>query len=212
MQKKPFIILGLEENATMAEVNDAYTSLKKKYSNERFLEGEVGHQATKKLAELENAYEDCKEILNSRVVVENFGSAFGIVEKNIKNGALEEAQQELDNIETRDAEWHYFQSIIYYKKNWYTESKKQLQIAIALDDANQKYKTSLQKLEEVINQNDHFANAGNNANNANASRAGYSDPNQRNVSQRDQCCNGCGLLCCADTCCECMGGDCISCC
>ena len=38
----------------------------------------------------------------------------------------------------REGEWHYFQSIVYYKREWLTESKKQLESAVECDHGNQK--------------------------------------------------------------------------
>ncbi|MFR6640254.1 MAG: hypothetical protein ACLUSP_01965 [Christensenellales bacterium] len=39
----------------------------------------------------------------------------------------------LDSINDRDGQWHYYQSIVYYKREWLTESKRQLEEAIACD-------------------------------------------------------------------------------
>ena len=49
MQKNPYLILGVSENATFAELQDAYTKLQNKYKAERFLEGEAGAEAIRKL-------------------------------------------------------------------------------------------------------------------------------------------------------------------
>ena len=46
------------ENATDEEVEVAYNNLREKYSKERFLEGEEGNIAAKKLTEVENAYRE----------------------------------------------------------------------------------------------------------------------------------------------------------
>ena len=51
----------------------------------------------------------------------------------IKSGELTEAQQKLDDIPVHDGEWHYLQSIVFYKKNWFLESKKQLEYALKAD-------------------------------------------------------------------------------
>ena len=56
-------ILGVSESATDEEIDTAYAQLKRKYSNERFYEGEIGNEAAKNLTKLENAY---AEIIASR--------------------------------------------------------------------------------------------------------------------------------------------------
>ena len=42
-------ILGVKENATDEEIEKAYRELKAKLREERFMEGEVGNEAAKKL-------------------------------------------------------------------------------------------------------------------------------------------------------------------
>ena len=76
------------------------------------------------------------------------------VEELIKQGDYSGAQNKLDQISNRDAEWHYLQSVIFYKKNWLNESKKQLEIALNLEPHNQKYSNAYVKLKEKIEYND----------------------------------------------------------
>ena len=143
-------ILGLTENATDEEVEVAYRSLKEKYANERFCEGEVGNIAARNLTKVETAYH---EIIASRkkVNADNFyDNDYSDVEKFIRSGNIALAQERLDDFTDRDAEWHYLQSVIFYKKNWINESKKQLEIAISMEPHNQKYSESFSKLKQKI--------------------------------------------------------------
>lgn len=216
MNNNPYLALMLTDSATEEEINEAYERLKKQYSNDRFLEGEAGYFAAKKLTELEQAYQDILEDLKKKKVVTNFGSIYGEIEQLIKNGNLDDAQAKLDEVSERTAEWHYLQSIIFYRKNWHSESKKQLEIAVSLEPNNAKYREALTKLENVIN-------AGKAAppprTHADGSQGGYDNPNdpqQQQVppptQQMAQAGNCCLNLWCADTCCECFGGDLIACC
>ena len=68
------------------------------------------------------------------------------VDKLIKEGKIDEAQRALDEFGERLAEWHYLQAVIYYKKNWVNECKKQMEIALTKDPKNPKYKESYDKL------------------------------------------------------------------
>lgn len=145
-----YSILGLNENCSDEELENAYRTLKEKYSEDRFLEGEAGNEAARKLTEIETAY---REIISERKESE-FSSQAGCysdIEGAIKRGELSEAQKMLDNFNERNAEWHYLQSVVFYKKNWTNESKKQLEIAMQMDPSNQKYKTSYDKLNAKIN-------------------------------------------------------------
>ena len=80
----------------------------------------------------------------------NHGELLSEIEKNIRDGKLQEAQVKLDTFDERSAEWHYLQAVVYYKKNWMNESKKQLEIAIRLDSSENKYKDALKKLNDKI--------------------------------------------------------------
>ena len=53
-------ILGISENASDEELEQAYKTLKAKYREERFLEGEAGNAAAKKLTQVETAYAEIK--------------------------------------------------------------------------------------------------------------------------------------------------------
>ena len=212
MQKNPYLILGLEKGATKEEVEKAYKEQKAKYQALRFEDGDIGANASKMLDKLEVAYEDCLIDLANTASKETYGSVYGEVEALIKEKKLDEAQELLDKCETRDAEWHYQQANIYFKKQWHSEAKVQLEISCDLDPSNQKYKDTLERLKKVMNQ--HNEQEGEEASAQRAERAGYANPSMQgqDMDSSAACCNALSCACCADTCCECMGGDCIPCC
>ena len=128
----------MKDDATHEQIDGAYYTRKQQCEAKLFEEGEVGMEASKKLAELERAYSDCIEDLNKRVSYDNYGGTYGMVEDLIRQGKINEAQKQLDAIEPRDAEWHYMQAVIYYKRKWHIESKKKPELAVALDPGNAK--------------------------------------------------------------------------
>ena len=213
--KDPYLVLGLKNDATQEQVENAYRTLRRKYEELRFREGEEGAQASRALGELDRAYADCLDDLQRRISISENGSKLGAVEALIKQGKLDEAQEKLDMTESRDAEWHYVQAIIYFKRNWHVESKKQLEIALTLDPTNEKYKKSHAKHTAML-YNNNAGNAG--AEQANTygqqQRGGYARPQSSDVGPDTTatCCNTCSTLICCDCCCEMMGGDLIPCC
>lgn len=151
MNKKNLEILGLGEGATSADIKAAYESLREKYLEERFQDGETGNNAAKMLTKIETAYSELTaEMQESRDFGES-GDLFGKVEQYIKDGNIQDAQRVLDGFNERGGQWHYFQSVVFYRKNWINESKKQLEIAIQLDPENEKYKETYRKLNDKIN-------------------------------------------------------------
>lgn len=151
MNKKNLEILGLGEGATKQDVKSAYGTLRAKYLEERFMDGEVGNNAAKMLSVIEQAYNDLMNELSENAAAEDSESSFLKVEELIKSGDIHEAQRVLDSFNERGGRWHYLQSVVFYRKNWINESKKQLEIAIQLEPDNEKYKETYKKLNDKIN-------------------------------------------------------------
>ena len=147
-------ILGLSANASDEEVERAYKQLKEKYLEERFYEGQVGNNAAKMLTKIETAYNEIKMSRNEEKEEENFKEKYNEIEDLIKSGNVSKAQEKLDAFINREAEWHYLQSVVFYKKNWINESLKQLEIALTKEPHNEKYATALSKLKQKIEYND----------------------------------------------------------
>lgn len=204
MNKRNLQILGLEEGATKAQIKQAYEALRAKYLEERFADGEVGNNAAIMLTKIETAY---SELLNEIAEkgspsVEGAqsasSSAFDHVEDLIRMGELTEAQRKLDAFNERGARWHYLQSVLFYKKNWVNESKKQLEIAMQLEPENEKYKEAYRKLVDKLN---YDANAARNAQQV------YQAQNM-NSPEEDQMggsmCGSCIECCALNACLNCM--------
>lgn len=150
MNYNAYQFLGLTSTATREEVDQKYYQLKAQYQRDRFLPGEEGNIAAENLERLEIAYRDILADLYEQQAEQDFGSLYGQIADFIKKDDLTKAQELLDSCTTRDAEWHYLQSIVFYKNNWFLESKKQLEFALKLEPNNTKYQDSLDKLNKII--------------------------------------------------------------
>ena len=219
MQKNSYVILGVSENASEIQVAEAYSKLRAKYSEQRYRPGDEGSEAARKLTELDAAYEDVKIDLQNRNA-KNEGGLYEEIEQLIKKGNLEQAQSKLDIMSERSAEWHYLQSILFYKKNWYNDSKKQLEFACKADPNNTKYSDALLRLNNLMNTGGPNPNASSGYNTTQSTTQGGNQYNRgATPPPQDRQMGGCGTemnccanLICADCCCEMMGGDLIACC
>lgn len=150
-----FEILELPASATKQEVEAQYQKLRAKYQKDRFLPGEEGENASEKLQQVEVAYRDImisfEEAQQSSTFVND--DDYSEIQKLISEGKLDAAQQKLDDRVVRNAEWHYVQSILFYKRNWFLESKKQLELACQMEPNNARYKQSLEKLTKILASN-----------------------------------------------------------
>lgn len=151
----PYEILGIAENATPQEIEEKYLQLREKYQKDRFLPGEAGEEASEKLQQIEVAYRDILLAKEEPKQTQDFKEEedYSEIQQMIMNNRLDDAQTKLDNRVTRDAEWHYIQSILFYKRNWFLESKKQLELSCQMEPDNQRYKQSLEKLTKILASN-----------------------------------------------------------
>lgn len=155
MSNANYELFGLDENASDEEIKARYSELKKKYNEDRWLEGEAGNEAARMLGKLDAAYMDImserREKEKRNAAGGNTSGALEEVAAAIKNGDLVGAQKMLDECNERNAEWHYLQSVLFYRKNWINESKKQLEIAMQMDGNNGKYKEAYERLNSRTN-------------------------------------------------------------
>ena len=145
--EKYYKALGIEPDASREEIEEAYKRLKSKYSEDRFKEGEEGNAASRSLMEVEEAYTLLTAELEKKETQFIEGGEYALIDSLIKEGKLQEAQDALDAMSQRRAEWHYLQSIIFYKRGWYGECRKQLKLALAIEPMNPKYRAAAEKLE-----------------------------------------------------------------
>ncbi len=202
MLDESYKILGLDETATDEEIEARYAQLKKKYNEEKWQDGEAGNNAARMLDKLETAYSDIKDARReaeqpektSADAIEEVGSA-------IRSGDLNRAQQLLDAFNERNAEWHYLQSVVFYKKNWMNESKKQLEIAMQLDSGNEKYRTAYEKLKARAEYTQQTGNAPNT----------NPDPAMGNGQMGGNWCSTCATMCYTYMCVNCLFNLCCNC-
>ena len=200
-------ILGLSESATREQIDARYYELREKYQKDRFLPGDEGEEASEKLQQLEVAYRDILTTMAEAEQAESFteDTDYTAIQELITAGKLDEAQAKLDARATRDAEWHYLQSILFYKRNWFLESKKQLELACQMEPQNSRYQQSLEKLTKIL--------ASNTISPDQLRTTSRPVDDQPRVGAGNGTCTGsacvdCMLCNACCNCCQCMGGGC----
>ncbi len=147
--KDPYGVLGLDRNSDPELLKAKYKELHDLFSEQRFKSGEEGNEGARKLQELEEAW----VLISANIEKDarsSFNGDYGQVDSLIRAGKYNEAQDILDSITERKGEWHYMQAIVFYKREWLTEAKTQLEMALQDDPNNIKYKNSLEKLKITI--------------------------------------------------------------
>ena len=205
--KNPYDVLRVDKNATDEEIKKAYHSLARKYHPDNYSSNpDMAELANEKMKEINEAYEAIKKMREGGTgsgtgtgTGSGSFSDFSSIRSLINLGRYAEAELSLEKMpqDMRTAEWHYLKSILLFRRGWTSDAMHELGIARSMDPQNPEYERARQEYER----------------NAGAYRGGYagSRGSYRGRSTDDNC-DCCMSLWCADCCCECMGGDLISCC
>lgn len=210
----PYDVIGVNINSTDEEIKLAYRELAKKYHPDNYADSPLREFADEKMREINSAFD---EIMNERRKngysqttqssyqnansYSNTNSNFADIRSMIQAKRLVEAEELLDGIplKSRDAEWYFLKGSVYYSRGWLDDALNNFTTACKLNPNNAEYRAALNRMG--------WQRQGN--------MGGYGQGAYRSPNTQMRGCSGCDMctgLCCADMCCECMGGDLISCC
>lgn len=192
--RDPYEVLGVSKNATQDEIKSAYRKLAKQYHPDKYIGNPLADLASEKFKEINEAYET---LTGGNSGYKQGGSGtnagtFAQVRNLINMNSLDEAERILDNSSDRNAEWFYLKGLIYIRRGWHDQGVNFLRQAVNMDPYNNEFRRTLSSIEYQ--------------------RTQYRDVGRGMTADSAQMCNCCQNLICLDCCCECMGGDLISCC
>lgn len=198
--KNPYEVLEIREGASEEEIKLAYKSLVKKYHPDRYVNNPLADLAEEKLKEVNEAYDYLMKgkgntgySNQNKQYSNNSFNEYSEIRRTIEMGNLNVAEEMLDKVMNRNAEWNYLKGVVLYRKGWYDQAYKYITVAVNLDPHNMEYR-----------------NFFNNINMGNSTYRQYG--NRGEYNNNNEFCNICGSLLIADCCCECIGGDLITCC
>lgn len=208
--ENPYEVLGVREGASKEDIKKAYREQAKKYHPDQYGDNPLKDLAEDKMRELNEAYDSLMKNTSSN----NYGSSnnnntshnysyssnddytnkniYQSIRMDLNNGNISSAEQKLGSMNTKTAEWNYLMGIVHLKKNWHDSAYNFISKACSMDPNNIEYRRSFNGL------NTRSSNY----------RDNYYGRRNRDSDMGNMCLN----LWCADTICECLGGDLISCC
>jgi molecular chaperone DnaJ len=200
--RNPYEVLEIREGADKEEIKEAYRKMVKKYHPDQYINHPLSSLAQEKMKEVNEAYETLMGGGEGNPHKDHPGQSYyddsspdtvmyQQVRTYIQTGNLQEGDRILDRIANRGAEWNYLKGSIMVRRGWYDQALQHFQVAVALDPGNPEYYQALNAF-----------NARNTTYRTMGGSMGYGGSSM-------DCCT---KLCIADCCCECMGGDLISCC
>lgn len=206
--RNPYHILGIQDGASEEEIKKAYKEMAKKYHPDRYKDNPLADLAADKMKEINEAYDVLvKKRSNNTTSSQGYNNSYGNNERGsytgnpsgqfiriralIEANNLDEAEWLLKSINEHNAEWYFLSGAVAMKRGWFNDAFAFFKTAYNMEPFNAEYREAFMRMN---NQGGNYRSYG----------GGNSDCGNP--------CNVCSGLICADCCCECMGGDLISCC
>lgn len=202
----PYEVLGLKPGASQNEIKSAYRKLIKQYHPDKYIDNPLKDLAEQKMIEINKAYDiltknngsyknssSYSNSANSSSTYNNASSNFQEIRNYINSRDFSAAEQSLNYISNKNAEWHFLYGVVMLNKGWYDSAYEHINTAVQMEPNNFEYRQVLNSL--------------------NKRTSSYSNPYYRTTRGGGQDpCDCCFQLWCLDSLCECFGGDIISCC
>ncbi|MDD3172526.1 MAG: DnaJ domain-containing protein [Herbinix sp.] len=208
MIANPYKVLEVSPNASNDEIKKAYRELSRKYHPDSYINNPLASLAEEKFKEVQEAYDQImKDRENGYSGVGNAGDdtdEMRVVFNLINSANYIEALRTLSRIPLRSAKWYYYSAVSNAGVGNNVLAFDHARQAVNMDPSNQEYRNFLNHLEshgQRYQDNRYGSGMGG------FGQGGFGQGYGRNYGTGNLCCD----LWCADSCCECMGGDMIPC-
>lgn len=170
----PYQVLGVSPSASDEEIKKAYRDLARKYHPDNYQNNPLADLAQEKMKDINEAYDT---ITRSRAsgggqtgasgsgysAGASYSGSYGTqgragtpeyakIRQAINANNIVVAEQLLNAISVRDAEWYFLNGAVAYRKGWMDEAQRNYQIACSMAPGNQEYLQALNMMQFGGNQ------------------------------------------------------------
>ena len=208
----PYQVLGVSSNASDDEVKKAYRELARKYHPDNYANNPLADLAQEKMKQINEAYDQIQKMRaggghsqqsygyqSGGYRQQSYGYRTGNqwtdsgyttptytkVRQAINLGNIQLAEELLQQVSNRDAEWYFLSGSVAYRKGWMDEARQNYQMACNMAPNNMEYRQALNYLQ-----------------------TGGNPYRTNNYGSSMDCGDCCTSLICADCLCNCLGGGC----
>ncbi len=156
----PYSVLGISPSASDDEVKKAYRDLARKYHPDNYQDNPLADLAQEKMKAINEAYDAITRsraggsssqtgsgysgYSNYRASSASSNPIYAQIRQAVNSGDLNRAEQLLNTVATRDAEWYFLSGAVAYRKGWLDEAQRCYQTACSMDPSNAEYQQALQ--------------------------------------------------------------------
>lgn len=159
--RDPYEVLGVKEGASQEEIKRAYREQAKKYHPDQYGNNPLKELAEEKMREINEAYDYLlKNSSNGNTYNGNYNSQsyssagnsdYSSIRMDINNGNLAAAEQKLNSIKNRDAEWNFLMGNVYLRKGWYDNAYSYISNAYNMNPQNPEYRSAYETIMQSNN-------------------------------------------------------------
>ena len=154
----PYEVLGIKPGASQDEIKSAYRKLIKQYHPDKFIDNPLKDLAEEKMIAINEAYDALtKNSGNNNYNSSNTSNSanssyeFQEIRRSIQSGNYAFAENKLNSISNRTAEWHYLYGAVLLNKGWYDSALEHMNTAVNMDPNNFEYRQGLNSLKQRSN-------------------------------------------------------------
>ncbi len=197
----PYSVLGVSPNASDDEIKRAYRELARKYHPDNYHDNPLADLAQEKMKQINEAYDTITRMRSGKggsgyssaggsgYSGSGYSSSSGAqqfyqIRQMINSNNISGAEQMLNSISNRNAEWNFLMGSVYYRKGWLEEAKGYFQRAVMMEPGNPEYTQAFNMM---------------NGGGYPYGRTGYGVP----MGSNNDMCDICTAMMCADMLCRC---------